>query len=144
MTSSGARVALVGQEEPEWAPGLTAAEVYSQHCGQLVAAGVVPERAIPSLRSTGLVDAEARRTPASRLSQGQQRRLELALRLASLPQLLILDEPTNHLSAGLVDELTVALRATPAAVVVATHDRQMLDDLAAWPRLPLGDSVGGA
>ncbi|MER6940740.1 ABC-F family ATP-binding cassette domain-containing protein [Nocardioides sp. NPDC127514] len=142
--SPGVRVALVGQEEPEWAPGLTAAEVYAQHCGRLVAAGVVPERAIPSLRSTGLVDAEARRTPASRLSQGQQRRLELALRLASLPQLLILDEPTNHLSAGLVDELTAALRATPAAVVVATHDRQMLDDLADWPRLPLGHVVGGA
>ena len=137
-TASGARVALVGQEEPEWTPGLTAADVYFQHCGHLVAAGVVAEREIPSLRSTGLVDAEARRTPAARLSQGQQRRLELALRLASLPQLLILDEPTNHLSAGLVDELTAALRATPAAVVVATHDRQMLDDLADWPTLALG------
>ncbi|MEU6133533.1 ABC-F family ATP-binding cassette domain-containing protein [Nocardioides sp. NPDC047086] len=142
-TSSGTRVALVGQEEPEWALGLTAAEIYAQHCGRLAAAGVVPERAIPSLRSTGLVDAEARRTPASRLSQGQQRRLELALRLASLPQLVILDEPTNHLSAGLVDELTMALRSTPAAVVVATHDRQMLADLADWPRLALGSSVGG-
>lgn len=143
-TSSGARIALVGQEEPVWEAGLTAAEVYERHCGQLVAAGVVPERAIVSLRSTGLVDAGARRTPASLMSQGQQRRLELALRLASLPHLLILDEPTNHLSAGLVDELTVALRGTPAAVVVATHDRQMLSDLSDWPRLALGDSVGGA
>ncbi|MEU0312599.1 ABC-F family ATP-binding cassette domain-containing protein [Nocardioides sp. NPDC006273] len=136
--SSGVRIALVGQEEQVWDPGLTAAEVYERHCGQLVAAGVVPERAIPSLRSSGLVDAEARRTPATLLSQGQQRRLELALRLASLPHLVILDEPTNHLSAVLVDELTAALRATPAAVVVATHDRQMLDDLADWPRLALG------
>ncbi|EGD44872.1 antibiotic ABC transporter [Nocardioidaceae bacterium Broad-1] len=136
--SPGARVALVGQEEPAWAPGLTAAEVYAQHCGRLVAAGVVSERALVSLRSTGLMDAEARRTPASRLSQGQQRRLELALRLASRPHLLILDEPTNHLSAGLVDELTAALRATPAAVVVATHDRQMLRDLSDWPTSALG------
>lgn len=140
----GARVALVGQEEPAWEPGLTAAEVYAQHCGRLVADGVVPERAVSSLRSTGLVDAEARRTPAARLSQGQQRRLELALRLASRPHLLILDEPTNHLSAGLVDDLTVALRTTSAAVVVATHDRQMLTDLSDWPRLALGHSVGGA
>ncbi|MEI7056263.1 ABC-F family ATP-binding cassette domain-containing protein [Nocardioides sp. CCNWLW239] len=139
-TSSGVRIALVGQEEPEWEPGLNAAEVYDRHCGQLVAAGVVPERAVPSLRSTGLIDAEARRTPASRMSQGQQRRLELAMRLASLPHLLILDEPTNHLSSALVDELTAALRTTGAAVVVATHDRQMLDDLADWPRLALGDA----
>ncbi|MBM4686368.1 ABC transporter, partial [Rhodococcus hoagii] len=33
--------------------------------------------------------------------------------------------------------LTAALSNTPAAVVVATHDRQMLTDLAGWPRLHL-------
>ncbi len=71
------------------------------------------------------------------MSQGQQRRLNLALRLAERPDLLILDEPTNHLSAALVDDLTAALLTTPAAVVVATHDRQLLHDLAAWPALPL-------
>ena len=48
-----------------------------------------------------------------------------------------MDEPTNHLSAALVDELTRAVRRTPAAVVVATHDRQLLADLADWPRLDL-------
>jgi macrolide transport system ATP-binding/permease protein len=50
---------------------------------------------------------------------------------------LLLDEPTNHLSIALVDELTDALQVTAAAVVVATHDRQMQRDLAAWPRLDL-------
>ncbi len=52
--------------------------------------------------------------------------------------MLVLDEPTNHLSIGLVDELTAALRATSAAVVVATHDRRMRADLADWPELTLG------
>ena len=52
--------------------------------------------------------------------------------------MVLLDEPTNHLSASLVDELTTAIRRTPAAVVVTTHDRQLLADLADWPVLELG------
>lgn len=52
---------------------------------------------------------------------------------------LLLDEPTNHFSIALVEELAEALRSTPAAVVVATHDRQLLSDLDAWPRRHLGD-----
>ena len=74
------------------------------------------------------------------MSQGQQRRLHLALCLAEQPDLLLLDEPPNHLSAALVDELTEALEEASCAVVVATHDRQLLRDLAAWPRLHLSAS----
>ncbi|MBM4549303.1 ATP-binding cassette domain-containing protein, partial [Rhodococcus hoagii] len=85
------------------------------------------------LTSTGLLEKQSQRTPIGRLSQGQQRRLHLAMQLASRPTVLICDEPTNHLSVSLVDELTAALSNTPAAVVVATHDRQMLTDLAGWP-----------
>ncbi|GIE03012.1 ABC transporter ATPase [Paractinoplanes durhamensis] len=73
--------------------------------------------------------------PADRLSPGQRRRRHLTALLASHPNLLILDEPTNHLSASLVDDLTRALLSTTAAVVVATHDRQMLADLSGWPML---------
>jgi macrolide transport system ATP-binding/permease protein len=50
---------------------------------------------------------------------------------------VLLDEPTNHLSTTLVDELTEAMAATAAAVVVASHDRQLLRDTASWPRLAL-------
>jgi macrolide transport system ATP-binding/permease protein len=71
------------------------------------------------------------------MSQGQRRRLDLAVKLAGRPNVLLFDEPTNHLSATLVDELTDAIRTTTAAVVVATHDRQLLADLADWPRLHL-------
>ncbi|MBB4753254.1 ATP-binding cassette domain-containing protein [Actinoplanes lobatus] len=116
--SPAASVALVAQEVPDWPPGATA-------------------RRICPIDATGLLDAEAWRTPVSRLSLGQQRRLDLAARLTPRPDLIIFDEPTNHLSAALVDELTAALRRTSAAVVVATHDRRLLTDLADWPRLSL-------
>lgn len=55
-----------------------------------------------------------------------------------------LDEPTNHLSVGLVDDLTRAFADSRAAIVVVTHDRQMRDDLAHWPRVELrgGGEVG--
>uniref|UniRef100_UPI0012ECBF22 AAA family ATPase n=1 Tax=Agromyces laixinhei TaxID=2585717 RepID=UPI0012ECBF22 len=68
-------------------------------------------------------------------SMGQQRRLDLALVLATRPHVLLLDEPTNHLSIALVDELTQALGATQAAVVLSTHDRQLLRDIDGWPSL---------
>ncbi|WP_431729693.1 ABC-F family ATP-binding cassette domain-containing protein [Verrucosispora sp. TAA-831] len=132
-----ARVAYLGQEVPAWPPAALARDLYDQHVGRLQSAGRVREGDRLPLGATHLLDREALRTPVGRMSQGQQRRLNLALRLAELPDLLILDEPTNHLSALLVDELTDALRETPAAVVVATHDRQMLTDLADWPVLAL-------
>ncbi|GHE14597.1 ABC-F family ATP-binding cassette domain-containing protein [Klenkia taihuensis] len=95
-------------------------------------------QALDGAPAAGLLDAEALATPVGRLSQGQRRRLHLAVVLGSRPDLLLLDEPTNHLSAALVDELTAALRGTGAAVVVASHDRRLLRDLADWPRLHLG------
>src|SRR6478735_9152221 len=85
--------------------------------------------------TVGLLGQEDR--PDGHLSPGQARRRVLASLLRQRPDVLLLDEPTNHLSAALVDELTCAVRRTPAAVVVATHDRQLLADLADWPRLDL-------
>ncbi|MCG5442734.1 hypothetical protein NIE79_000521 [Micromonospora sp. NIE79] len=67
------------------------------------------------------------------------RPLDLALVLARRPTLILLDEPTNHLSSTLADGLTAAIRDTSAAVVVATHDRQLLRDLADWPLLRIGE-----
>ncbi|MFI6820024.1 ATP-binding cassette domain-containing protein [Micromonospora sp. NPDC050187] len=136
-TATDARVALISQETSEQDSGRTAREVYARHVGQLVACGALRDTDVVPLGSLGLLDSEASRTPVGRLSQGQQRRLDLALALAGRPGLILLDEPTNHLSSALVDELTGAIRATSAAVVVATHDRQLLRDLADWPRMEI-------
>jgi macrolide transport system ATP-binding/permease protein len=94
-------------------------------------------RAPFGLGELGLLDRRDTHRPVAELSIGARRRLDLALVLATRPHVLLLDEPTNHLSATLVDELTEALGGTPAAVVLATHDRQLLRDTAEWPRLGL-------
>ena len=134
--SPGARISLLSQEVPDWDRRITAARVYSEHVDRL---GLRPG---PGLTSGGLLDSAAASTPVGRLSQGQQRRLHLALCLAEQPDLLILDEPTNHLSAPLVDGLTAALGGFEFAVVVSTHNRQLLRDLAGWPGLRLTPIAG--
>lgn len=132
----GTRVVWLSQETPQWSPEHTVSEVYERHVTAL-------EREQPggpasvSLANTGLLESRTLGTPVGRMSQGQRRRLHLALCLAKRPDLLLLDEPTNHLSAALVDEMTEALKTTRSAVVVATHDRQMLHDLEAWPVMRL-------
>lgn len=132
-----ARVAVVAQETRGLPPELTAYQAYRQLTDRWVSEGRVAQQQLVGLGATGLLDSHAQRTPVDRMSEGQRRRLDFALALATAPNVLILDEPTNHLSALLVDELTEALQKTQAAVVVATHDRQLLRDLASWPRLEL-------
>ncbi len=115
-----------------------AADLFAAHVERLVVAGVVAERHAVGLSSLGLLRPREAGKRVAELSMGQQRRLDLALVLAGRPQVLLLDEPTNHLSIALVDELTEALGATTAAVVLSTHDRQLLRDVAEWPQLDLG------
>jgi macrolide transport system ATP-binding/permease protein len=114
-----------------------ASEVYAAQVDALVAAGRLASSDAVGLSQLGLLRARESSRPIGELSMGQQRRLDLALVLAARPHVLLLDEPTNHLSIALVDELTEALGATHAAVVLSTHDRQLLRDVDDWPRLHL-------
>lgn len=142
-----ARIALLAQETRENVGAdaskhadvrrRTAGEVYRQSVEMLLARGVIAEGDALALDELGLLSAADAETPVGALSSGGRRRLDLALTLARRPHVLLLDEPTNHLSIPLVEQLTQALRDTPAAVVVATHDRQLLRDLDDWPTLRL-------
>jgi macrolide transport system ATP-binding/permease protein len=134
--SRAARVGLLAQESPS-AGRRRALDVYDAALGRLVSAGRLTEDEVVPLGALGLLTSRDARRPVAELSVGQQRRLDLAVLLAARPHVVLLDEPTNHLSITLVDELTEAVGATPAAVVVATHDRQLLRDTDGWPRLAL-------
>lgn len=133
---TGVRVGSL-QQESELPPKLRVRQLFEAHVQRLVARGMVGDKNVVSLSDLGLLGTDELQMRVGELSMGQQRRLELALVLASRPNVLLLDEPTNHLSIRLVDELTNALEHTGAAVVVATHDRQLLRDTAHWPQLQL-------
>ena len=63
------------------------------------------------------------------LSGGQRTRLALATIMTTRPTCLLLDEPTNHLDDDAIDVLTGFLRDLPGVVVLASHDRVLLDDV---------------
>ncbi|WP_280382834.1 ABC-F family ATP-binding cassette domain-containing protein [Nocardia wallacei] len=131
-----ARIQLLEQESRR-SLRRRAREVYDAYLARLVTAGLLADSDIVGLSTLGLLSAREVNKPIGDLSMGQQRRLDLACALASRPHALLLDEPTNHLSITLVDELTEALRATAAAVVIATHDRQLQRDVQDWAHLDL-------
>ncbi len=114
-----------------------ASEVYSTRLDALVADGIVPPSEGVGISQLGLLKPRELSKRVGELSMGQQRRLDLALVLAMRPHVLLLDEPTNHLSIALVDELTEALGATQAAVILSSHDRQLIRDMADWPSIDL-------
>jgi macrolide transport system ATP-binding/permease protein len=134
------RLHLLGQESPQ-ATRRRAHDLYHAHTARLVTAGVLHESEVVGLSALGLLTSRDANKPVAELSMGQQRRLDLALALAGRPHILLLDEPTNHLSIALVDELTDALHTTDAAIVLATHDRQMQRDVRTWPHLELALSM---
>lgn len=83
------------------------------------------DRARTLLGTLGLGHREA--TPTARLSGGEQNLLAIAKALSDRPDLLILDEPGNHLDVWGQAWLEEFLRDYPAAVLVVSHNRTLLD-----------------
>ena len=129
------------RQESELPPDRRASDVFSTHIASLISAGELSDSEAVGLSQLGLLRPRETGKKIGDLSMGQRRRLDLALILAQRPHVLLLDEPTNHLSIALVDELTDALGATQAAVIVSTHDRQLLRDTADWPHLSLDATI---
>lgn len=116
VTRAGTTTVAFLAQEVTLDPEPTVRQLYATTVGQETAETT-------PLSAFGLVAPRDLSRPVGTLSIGQQRRLALAMVLASPPDLLILDEPTNHLSLALVTALDKDLARYPGAVVVASHDR---------------------
>jgi ATP-binding cassette subfamily F protein 3 len=88
--------------------------------------GALPAKLRGQLARFGL-DADRAETPIGHLSGGEKARLLLALATRDAPQLLILDEPTNHLDIDARDALVKALADFQGAVLLITHDPNLVE-----------------
>lgn len=82
------------------------------------------------LRLVGLQDKLQKRP--DQLSGGEQQRVSIARAIVNRPPLLVCDEPTGNLdpqnSRGIMD-LLERINRTGTTVLVATHDREMVDNM---------------
>ncbi|OQB42336.1 MAG: putative ABC transporter ATP-binding protein [Candidatus Hydrogenedentes bacterium ADurb.Bin179] len=67
------------------------------------------------------------RTSLVSLSGGELRRVDLAAKLLSHPDVLLLDEPTNHIDTESVAWIERFLEGYAGACILVTHDRYFLD-----------------
>jgi ABC transport system ATP-binding/permease protein len=68
--------------------------------------------------------------PVGRLSGGEQSRVLIARLMLEPANLLVLDEPTNDLDIATLGVLEECLEDFPGAVILVTHDRYFLDQVA--------------
>jgi ATP-binding cassette subfamily F protein 3 len=77
--------------------------------------------------------------PITQLSGGQRTRALLAKILLESPDVMMLDEPTNHLDIQAVEWLEAFFKDWDGALVVVSHDRYFLDQVAEtiWEMTPV-------
>jgi len=76
------------------------------------------------------LDKERWGTLTEHLSGGQKKLIMLAKLLVQQPGLLLLDEPDNHLDLPAKRALEGIIRYYPGTVVIISHDRYLLDEVA--------------
>ncbi|HMG95105.1 MAG TPA: ABC-F family ATP-binding cassette domain-containing protein, partial [Gemmatimonadaceae bacterium] len=89
-----------------------------------------PPRVDAVLQGLGFDAEKARTQPLEQLSGGERGRLGLARQLVSAADVLLLDEPTNHLDLETTRWLEEYLRGTEKTLLLISHDRAFLANVA--------------
>ncbi|MBB1060828.1 ABC-F family ATP-binding cassette domain-containing protein [Marilutibacter spongiae] len=92
------------------------------------------ERIAAQLAAFGLHDVPLE-CAVARFSGGEAMALRLAAQLLRRPDVLLLDEPSNHLDRAARQRLRTAIEAFRGCLVVASHDRELLDGMEAIAEL---------
>ena len=79
--------------------------------------------------------------PVSTLSGGERNRLLLARLFARPSNLLVLDEPTNDLDIDSLELLEATLADYPGTLILVTHDRAFMDNVATQTLVAEGEGV---
>ena len=86
-----------------------------------------PEQQLRTLLGSFMFSGDQLSQRAGTLSGGEKTRLALAGLVSSAANVLLLDEPTNNLDLASVRQLASALTAYQGALIVASHDRYLIE-----------------
>jgi len=111
-------------------PSSTIQEILCENGGDYVKMPNGKTKHIAGYLKDFLFDPKETQTLAGTLSGGQQNRLLLAKTLANPGNFMILDEPTNDLDMDSLEILENYLEKYQGTLVVVSHDRDFLDNIA--------------
>ena len=86
----------------------------------------IEERVVKALADWGLAGFELS-TPLASLSGGEKTRVFLSGIAIHEPGLVLMDEPSNHLDRSSREQLYGLIGSSPAAMIVVSHDRTLLN-----------------
>ncbi len=123
------RMLTLDQRREALDPEKSLAETLTGGAGDMVRVRGVARHVVGYMKDFLFLPEQAR-TPTRVLSGGEKARLLLARALAEESNLLVLDEPTNDLDLETLDLLQEMLADYPGTVLVVSHDRSFLDQVA--------------
>ena len=126
ITRNGLKISYLPQD-PVFDPDMTILDNVVRNITQEEGYWNVRGEALAMLQRLGIADPDA--MPET-LSGGQRKRAALAAALLTPSDLLILDEPTNHLDHEMIEWLQSRLESFRGALLMVTHDRYFLDEVA--------------